>query len=184
MGSHSEIGGDCVGGWATITCKPLLHHLHNLQVFAGVVGGPLSSWMGSGCGPCSPLGGVVLGRHRRQWVMSHGGEASSPLVVVRAIVGVDEGCWWVLINGHVAALLLLLLRAVSIAPLSCNHCLSLLYIVLCHHWGLSSMHCVVVIHRCQNRVVSSSSVGGVGKVRVVGMGVLTNWVSYFLASYS
>ena len=31
-----------------------------------------------------------------------------------------------------------------------------------------------VIHRCQNRVVSSSSVGGVGKVRVVGMGVLTN----------
>ena len=47
--------------------------------------------MGSGCGPCSPLGGVVLGHHRRHWVMGHGGEASSPLVVVRAIVGVDEG---------------------------------------------------------------------------------------------
>ena len=103
--------------------------------------------------------------------MGHGGEASSPLVVVRAIVGFDEGCWWV--NGHVAALLLLL-RAVSVAPLSCDHCLSLSYIVLCRHRGLSSMHCVVVIHRCQNRVMSSSSVGGVGKVRVVGMGVLTN----------
>ena len=115
--------------------------------------------------------GVVLGRHRRQWVMGHGGEASSPLVVVRAIVGV--GCWWILVNGHVAALLLLLLlRAVSVAPLSCDHCLSLLYIVLCRHRGLLSMHCVVVIHRCQNRVVSLS-VGGVGKVRVVGMGVLT-----------
>ena len=131
--------------------------------------------MGSGCGPCSPLGGVVLGRHRRQWVMGHGGEASSPLVVVRAIIGVDEGCWWVPVNGHVAALLLLLLlRAVSVAPLSCDHCLSLSYIVLCRHRGLSSMHCVVVIHRCQNHVMSSSSVGGVGKVRVVGMGVLTN----------
>ena len=107
--------------------------------------------------------------------MGHGGEASSPLVVVRAIIGVDEGCWWVPVNGHVAALLLLLLlRAVSVAPLSCDHCLSLSYIVLCRHRGLSSMHCVVVIHRCQNRVMSSSSVGGVGKVRVVGMGVLTN----------
>ena len=106
--------------------------------------------------------------------MGHGGEASSPLVVVRAIVGVDEGCWWVLVNGHVAALLLLLLRAVSVAPLSCDHCLSLSYIVLCRHRGLSSMHCVVVIHHCQNRVMLSSSVGGVGKVRVVGMGVLTN----------
>ena len=129
--------------------------------------------MGSGCGPFSPLGGVVLGRHRWRSVVGHGGEASSPLVVVRAIVGVDEGCWWVLVNGHVAALLLLLLRAVSIAPLSCDHCLSLSYIMLCCHWGLSSMHCVIVIHRCQNRVVLSS-VGGVGKVRVVGMGVLTN----------
>ena len=103
----------------------MLHHLHNLQVFAGVVGGPLLPWMGSGCGLCSPLGGVVLGCHRQQWVMGHGGEALSPLVVVRAIVGVDEGCWWVLVNGHVAALLLLLLRAVSVAPLSCDHCLSL-----------------------------------------------------------
>ena len=129
--------------------------------------------MGSGCGPCSPLEGVVLGRHRRRWVMGHGGEASSPLVVVRAIIGVDEGCWWVLVNGHVATLLLLL-RAVSVTPLSCDHCLSLSYIVLCCHWGLSSMHCVVVIHRCQNRVVLSSSVGGVGKARVIGMGVLTN----------
>ena len=106
--------------------------------------------------------------------MGHGGEASSPLVVVRAIVGVDEGCWWVLVNGHVTALLLLLLRAVSIAPLSCDHCLSLSYIMLCHHQGLSSMHCVIVIHCCQNHVVSLLSVGGVGKVRVVGMGVLTN----------
>ena len=120
--------------------------------------------MGSGCGPCSLLGGVVLGHHRRQWVMGHGGDASSPLVVVRAIVGVDGGCWWVLINGHVTALLLLL-RAVSIAPLSCDHCLSLSYIMLCHHQVLLSMHCVIVIHCCQNRVVLSSSVGGVGKVR-------------------
>ena len=64
----------------------------------------------------------------------------------------------VLVNGHVAALLLLLLRAVSVTPLSCNHCLSLLYIVLCCHRGLSSMHCVIVIHRCQNCVMSSLSV--------------------------
>ena len=106
--------------------------------------------------------------------MGYGGEVASPLVVVRAIVGVDEGCWWVLVNGHVAALLLLLLRVVSVAPLSCEHCLSLSYIVLCHHRGLSLMRCVIVTHRCQNCVVLSLSVGGVGKVRVVGMGVLTN----------
>ena len=147
MGSHSEIGRGL--------CWRVSHnHLQsvvapfNLQVVADVVGGLLSLWMGSGCGPCSPLGGVVLGHHRRHWVMGHGGEASSPLVVVRAIVGVDGGCWWVLVNGHVAALLLLLLQAVSVAPLSCDHCLSLSYIVLCHHQGLSLMHCVVVIHRC------------------------------------
>ena len=71
-------------------------------------------------------------------------------------------------------IVVVVVAVVSVAPLSWDHCLSLSYIMLCHHWGLSSMHCVVVIHHCQNRVMSLSSVGGVGKVRVVAMGVLTN----------
>jgi hypothetical protein len=84
-----------------------------------------------------------------------------------AIVGVDGGCWWVLVTGHVAALLLLSLRAVSVVLLSCNHRLSLLYIVLCRHQVLSSMCCVVSsavvdIMSCHRRLL-------VGWVRLVGL---------------
>ena len=126
--------------------------------------------MGSGCGPCSPLGGVALGRHRRRWVMGHGGEASSPLVVVRAIVGVDGE---VLVGPRQRSCR----RIVVVVVASGQHRTVVMRSlpILVVHRVVSSPGFVVdalcrVIHRCQNRVVSSSSVGGWVRLGWLGWG--------------